>query len=88
MIYIIGTIGNLLFGIKSLFQVIECYKQKSTNGLSIWMLISDFLGNTCCAVFIYGTTGFVLWPQFVNYSLATLWLVILFVMIGIYRERS
>ena len=85
MLYLIGTLGNLLFGFKSLFQVIECYKTKSTKGLSNLMLVSDFLGNTLCAIFIFGTTGFTLWPQFINYSCATLWLVVLFVMKWVYK---
>jgi uncharacterized protein with PQ loop repeat len=84
--YLIGTIGNLLFGFKSLFQVIKCYKSKSTDGLSFGMLGFDFLGNTCCAYFIFATTGFTLWPQFVNYFFATLFLIILFIMIFIYKK--
>lgn len=84
--YLIGTIGNLLFGFKSLFQVIKCYKSKSTDGLSFGMLFFDFLGNACCAYFIFATTGFTLWPQFVNYFFATLFLIILFIMIFIYKK--
>ena len=85
MIYFIGMLGNLLFGVKSLFQVIDCFKRKSTNGLSTLMLMFDFGGNVLCALFIYCTTGFVLWPQFVNYFLATLFLILLFFMKSIYR---
>lgn len=85
MVYFLGTLGNLLFGIKSLFQVIQCYRRKSTDGLSSLMLITDFLGNTLCAYFIFKTTGFSLWPQFLNYSLATLWLLVLFVMKVVYK---
>ena len=84
--YLIGTIGNLLFGFKSLFQIIKCYKSKSTDGLSFGMLGFDFLGNTCCAYFIFATKGFTLWPQFVNYFFATLFLIILFIMIFIYKK--
>lgn len=84
--YLIGTIGNLLFGFKSLFQVVKCYKSRSTDGLSFGMLGFDFLGNTCCAYFIFATTGFTLWPQFVNYFFATLFLIILFIMIFIYKK--
>ena len=84
--YLIGTLGNLLFGFKSLFQVIKCYKSKSTDGLSFGMLCSDFLGNTCCAYFIFATTGFTLWPQFVNYFFATLFLIVLFIMMFTYKK--
>lgn len=86
--YLIGTIGNLLFGFKSLFQVVKCYKSKSTDGLSFGMLCSDFLGNLSCAYFIFATTGFTLWPQFVNYFFATLFLVILFIMMIVYRNNK
>ena len=85
MVYFLGTLGNLLFGVKSLFQVIQCYRRKSTEGLSLLMLITDFLGNTLCAYFIFQTTGFTLWPQFLNYSLATLWLIVLFGMKVVYK---
>jgi len=86
--YLIGTIGNLLFGFKSLFQVIKCYKSKSTDGLSFGMLFFDFLGNLACAYFIFATTGFTLWPQFVNYFFATLFIVVLFAMMIIYRGNK
>lgn len=78
MIALFGAIGNIFFGIKSVFQVKQCYKSKSTDGLSTFMLIADFIGNICCATYIYGSTGFTLWWQFVNYGLATLFLLILF----------
>lgn len=83
--YLFGIVGNLLFGVKSLPQIIFGYKHKDVSGVSTAMLILDFFGNTCCAYFIYSTTGFVLWPQFVNYFFATLFLVILFLMKLIYR---
>jgi len=86
MVYFLGTLGNLLFGVKSLFQVIQCYRRKSTEGLSLLMLITDFLGNTLCAYFIFATTGFKLWPQFLNYALASLWLIILFGMTVVYKH--
>ena len=41
VIYLIGLAGNLLFGFKSLWQVIDCYKRKSTSGLSRGMLLAD-----------------------------------------------
>lgn len=88
MLYFIGTIGNLLFGVKSLFQVIHCYRTKSTNGLSSLMLLFDLAGNLLCAIFIFGTTKFVLWPQFLNYSLATFFLIVLFCMKVVYRKKQ
>lgn len=87
-IYLIGLAGNLLFGVKSLFQVIDCYKRKSCSGVSKWMLATDLGGNLACAAFIHLTTGFRLWPQFVNYGFATLWLIILFAMIIKYRGNK
>ena len=88
LIYTIGLLGNLLFGIKSLFQVITCVEKHSTEGLSVGMLITDFLGNILCASFIFLTTGFTLWPQFVNYTLATLWLIILLVLKISYKSNK
>lgn len=85
VIYLIGLSGNLLFGFKSLFQIIDCYRRKSCSGVSKLMLILDFLGNIACAAFIHLTTGFRLWPQFVNYGFATFFLIVLFIMMFIYR---
>jgi uncharacterized protein with PQ loop repeat len=79
-IYIIGILGNLLFGFKSLPQVIHSIRTKSIKGLSTLMLLTDFLGNIFCALFIYQTTSTTLWPQYINYSLACLWLIILFIL--------
>lgn len=84
---IFGAIGNIFFGFKSLFQIIESYKTKSTKGLNTYMLIADFIGNVCCATYIYGSTGFTLWWQFVNYGFATLFLLILFYMKKLYKNN-
>lgn len=84
--YLIGIAGNLLFGVKSLPQIIVSFKHKDVSGVSISMLFLDFLGNLACAYFIFATTGFTLWPQFVNYFFATLFLIILFIMIFIYKK--
>ena len=86
LVYIIGLLGNLLFGIKSLFQIIACIRNHSTEGLSLGMLVTDFLGNIFCASFIFLTTGFNLWPQFVNYFLSTLWLIILLLLVLHYKK--
>ena len=88
IIYLIGIVGNLLFGFKSAFQVLDCYKRKSCSGISKWMLLADLGGNLACAAFIHLTTGFRLWPQFVNYGFATLFLIILFIMMIIYRGNK
>lgn len=84
--FIAGALGNILFGLKSLPQVIHCYKTKSTTGLSPIMLIADFGGNVACTYYIYKTVGFEIWWQFVNYGFATLFLIILFVMMYYYKN--
>ena len=84
-IYIIGILGNLLFGFKSLPQVIQSIRTKSTKGLSTLMLLTDFLGNIFCALFIYQTTATTLWPQYLNYSCSLLWLVILLYLKVLYK---
>ncbi len=86
--YIIGTIGNLLFGFKSLPQVIQCAKKKSTSGLSPFMLVCDLGGNIACAYFIFATTGITLFPQYINYVFATLFLIILFIMMLTYDKQD
>jgi uncharacterized protein with PQ loop repeat len=84
--WLCGAIGNILFGFKSLFQVINCYKHQSTAGLSMWMCIADFCGNIACAYYIFSNTGMKLFWQYINYGLATLWLIILFVMMFFYKN--
>lgn len=81
---IIGALGNILFGFKSLFQVVESYKQKKVS-VSKGMLLADFLGNIACTYYIYQTVGFEIWWQFVNYGFATLFLIMLFIMIMVYK---
>lgn len=86
-IYLIGLAGNLLFGFKSLPQVIRCFKQKTLEGVSKWMLICDLGGNLACTYFIFATTGFTLFPQFINYFFATLFLIVLLIMAILYRRK-
>jgi uncharacterized protein with PQ loop repeat len=83
----IGMIANLLFGLKSLPQVIKCYKSKSTEGLSLPMLLFDFGGNIGCTYYIYSTVKFAVVFQYVNYALASLWLIILFIMMRRYSKN-
>lgn len=86
--YVIGMLGNIFFGVKSFPQIVSGYRHKSVNGVSTTMLVMDFFGNTCCAYFIFATTGFTLWPQFVNYFLATIFLIVLFIMKVIYKQKT
>lgn len=74
---IFGAIGNIFFGLKSSFQVYDNRKSKEFK-CSLLMILFDFIGNICCGTYIAGTTGFWTLPwQFVNYSLATLFILIL-----------
>lgn len=84
--FLAGALGNILFGFKSLPQVLKCFKKKSTDGLSLGMILFDFGGNIACTYYIYQTVGFEIWWQFVNYGFATLFLIILLIMIRIYKR--
>lgn len=78
--WLIGTIGNFAFGIKSMFQIHKTLKTKTATDISTGMLVFDFIGNVMCAYFMFYTgysTGVWLWPQFVNYGLATIGLMVL-----------
>lgn len=86
--FIAGMLGNLLFGVKSAPQVIKCYRSKSTKGLSLPMLLLDFGGNTLCAHYIFANTGTKLFWQYINYGLATLLLIVLFIMMFKYRDSN
>lgn len=85
---IAGALGNILFGFKSLPQAIQCYKTKSTAGLSLGMILADFGGNVACTYYIYKTVGFEIWWQFVNYGFATLLLIVLLLMMKIYKSAE
>lgn len=85
---VIGIIANLMFGFKSLPQVIKCYRKRSTSGLSIPMLLLDFGGNIGCTYYIYSTVKYEVVFQFINYGFASLWLIILFVMMFLYRNNA
>lgn len=85
---VVGIVANLMFGFKSLPQVIKCYRHKSTDGLSISMLLLDFGGNVGCTYYIYSTVKYEVVFQFINYGFASLWLVILFIMMFVYRENK
>lgn len=86
--FICGALGNILFGFKSLFQVISCYRSKSTKGLSPLMLIADFGGNVACAYYIFANTGFTLFWQYINYGFATFFLIVLFIMMFLYKGNK
>lgn len=86
--FIAGMVGNLLFGVKSAPQVVKCYKSKSTDGLSLPMLLLDFGGNILCAYYIFANTGVKLFWQYINYGLATFLLIILFIMMFKYRRND
>lgn len=87
-ILIASIMGNIAFGFKSLSQVIKCIRSRSVYGISPLMLILDFIGNIGCGYSIYMTTGFALWPQFVNYFCATLFLIILFVLLATFGKKK
>ena len=85
---IIGIIANVMFGIKSAPQCWKCWKRKSTSDLSLSMLLLDFGGNIGCTYYIYSTVKYEVVFQFVNYGLATLLLIILFIMMFVYRGND
>lgn len=85
--FLAGALGNILFGFKSLPQAIQCFRTKSTSGLSLGMILFDFGGNVACTYYIYQTVGFEIWWQFVNYGFATLFLMTLFIMMLLYRKH-
>ena len=85
---VIGIIANLMFGFKSLPQVIKTYHTKDVSSLSVAMLLLDFGGNIGCTYYIYSTVKYEVVFQFINYGFASLWLIILFVMMFLYRNNN
>jgi uncharacterized protein with PQ loop repeat len=77
---LIGYTGALAFAVCSLPQVIKAYKTKSTGDISIFFIILSIIGNLCSAAYIFYTnyiSGMWQYPQYVNYTLATIFIFIL-----------
>lgn len=85
---ICGAVGNILFGFKSSFQIIKCFREHSTKGVSKMMLLFDLFGNIACAYYIFSNTGMKLFFQYINYGFATLFIIVLFVMMFLYRSKN
>ena len=80
---IIGYCGAAAFATCSLPQVINDYKKKSTGDISIFFIILSIIGNLCSAGYIFYTnyiSGMWQYPQYVNYTLAT---IFIFVLLGL-----
>lgn len=80
---IIGYCGAAAFATCSLPQVIKAYKTKSTGDISIFFIILSIIGNLCSAGYIFYTnyiSGMWQYPQYVNYTLAT---ILIFVLLGL-----
>lgn len=80
---IVGFMGAGAFSICSLPQVIKAYKTKSTGDISIFFIILSIIGNLCSAAYIFYTnyiSGLWQYPQYVNYSLATILIFVLLVL--------
>lgn len=80
---IIGYCGAAAFATCSLPQVIKAYKTKSTGDISIFFIILSIIGNLCSAGYIFYTnyiSGMWQYPQYVNYTLAT---IFIFVLLGL-----
>ena len=87
---IIGFIGAGAFATCSLPQVIKAYKTKSTGDLSMFFIILSIIGNLCSAAYIFWTnlkSGMGQYPQYVNYTLAT---ILIFILLGlkIYYDKK
>ena len=80
---IIGYCGAAAFATCSLPQVIKAYKTNSTGDISIFFIILSIIGNLCSAGYIFYTnyiSGMWQYPQYVNYTLAT---IFIFVLLGL-----
>ena len=77
---IVGFTGAAAFATCGLPQVIKAYWTKSTGDLSILFIILSIIGNLCSAAYIFYTnyiSGIWQYPQYFNYSLATILIFVL-----------
>ena len=77
---IIGYTGAGAFAVCSAPQVIKAYRTKSTGDISIFFIVLSIIGNLCSAAYIFYTnyiSGMWQYPQYMNYTLATIFIFIL-----------
>lgn len=86
---IAGFIGAILFACKTAPQVWECWTTKSTKGLSKKMLLMDLGGNIFSFIYIFWLstiTGVWAISNLLNYTVATFFLIVLFVLIRKFKK--
>jgi len=78
---IFGFLGAILFALKTGPQIWECWKNKSTKGISKKMLLMDLGGNIFSFIYIFWLSwvgGIWAISNLLNYTVATIFLLILF----------
>ena len=87
----IGGIGAAAFAFCSLPQVLKAYHTKSTRDISKTFIIFSIIGNVCSAMYILYTNikaGIWQYPQYFNYSLALIFIIILAYLKSKYDKRG
>ena len=80
---IVGYISAIAFAIMALPQIITIILKKDGSGTSWGFIILNYIGNLCAIYYIFSKdliTGETHYPLYLNYSVATLNLVILTVL--------
>ena len=77
---LIGYLGACCFAFCNIPQVIKAFKTKSTKDISFLYIILNIFGNIFSCVYILLNniqTGIWLIPQYINYSIATISIIVL-----------
>ena len=88
---LIGYISAIAFAIMALPQIITIILKKEGNGTSWGFVILNYIGNLCAIYYIFNKdalSGETHYPLYLNYSIATLNLVILSILKIKYRRPN
>ncbi|MBE6444200.1 MAG: PQ-loop repeat-containing protein [Alphaproteobacteria bacterium] len=64
MFELIGLIGSLCFAVNSWPQAWMAYKNKTAQGVSLYLLIFATLGGACSLVYVVATKQYAIIPNF------------------------
>lgn len=88
---VVGFISAIAFAIMAVPQIITIILKKDGSGTSWFFVLLNYIGNLCAIYYIFNKdliSGESHYPLYLNYSIATLNLIILSVLKLIYRGNN
>lgn len=91
MANVLGFLGAILFACKTAPQIHDCWKRRTTDGVSKKMLLMDLGGNIFSFIYIFWlswTGGIWAISNLLNYTIATAFLIALFYLTWKFRKHK